>query len=204
MKIKVLTAGKAILALGVCGLVAGVAAAQTTPSSQASAAARPRAHPAGAADAPFGAMRPPTFEQLDANHDGVVSKAEFDAWRAAHPIVGRPMPDGAPGDDIRGPGGWEGGMPHEMMWRHMRGMEDHRGPRLDLAAADTDHDGKISWAEFQAAAAAHLKAHFDELDANHDGFIEKDELPGRGHHHRHYEGRDEKATAIPAPSMPAK
>ena len=42
---------------------------------------------------------------------------------------------------------------------------------------DTDHDGKISWAEFQAAAMAHLKEHFDRLDANHDGFIEKDELP---------------------------
>ncbi len=221
MKIKALTSGKAILALGVCMLAAGVAAAQTTPPAAKPAAAapanlaKPKAHPAGAPGAPMGPMRPPTFEELDTNHDGVVSKAEFDAWRAAHPMAGRgmpgglgqggPGPDGAPGDDMHAPGGgWgDGGMRREMMWRHGQGMDGHRGPPLDLAAADTDHDGKISWAEFQAAAA-HLKAHFDELDANHDGFIEKDELPGHGDHHRHHEGKDDKTPASPAPPAPAK
>ena len=235
MKIKVLTPGRAIIACGVCLIAAGVAAAQTTaPAAKpAAAATSPAATPAKAKphhDAPaaghFGPPHPPSFEELDTNHDGVVSKAEFDAWRAAHPMPGRP---GGPGPDGDGPdgghgdwhggghGGWGGGfeMRHEMMWMHMHEMERHHehgrfGPRLDLDAADTDHDGKISWAEFQAAATAHLKEHFDHLDANHDGFIEKDELPGHGDHEGdhghdwHHGDKKDKATD-PAPTpAPAK
>jgi len=216
MKIRILTSGKATVVLGVCLLAAGVAAAQTpsasqnVPAANAAAPATPakaKARREGPPGAGFGPMRPPTFEDFDANHDGVVSKAEFDAYRAAHPMAGRSMPDGPPGDDTRGPRG-DGpvgfGRPREMMWRHIHDMDGRGGPRLDLAAADTDHDGKISWAEFQAAAAAHLKARFDALDANHDGFIETDELPGRGTHHRHHEGEDDKAAATPAPAAPAK
>lgn len=226
MKIKVLTPATAIVACGVCLLAAGVAAAQTAapaakPAPAASAQATPpsakakaRPHHDGQAGDHFAPPHAPSFDELDTNHDGVVSKAEFDAWRAAHPRPDRPGPDG---DDRRGGdghgfhGGWGGGfeMRREMMWMHMHEMEKHHGrfgPPFDLEAADTDHDGKISWAEFQAAANARLKDHFDHLDANHDGFIEKDELPGHeGHHDRwHHEGKDDKAAANPAPATPAK
>ncbi len=230
MKIKVLTPGKAIIACGVCLLAAGVAVAQTTPPPAKPAASTPAAPSAAAKAKPhhdaqasgrFGPSHAPSFDELDTNHDGVVSKAEFDAWRAAHPMPGHPGPDG---DDRRGDGehgfhgGWGGGfeMRREMMWMHMHEMEKHHehgrfGPPFDLEAADTDHDGKISWAEFQAAATAHLKEHFDHLDANHDGFIEKDELPGHGDRHDHddrggwhHEDKDDKGAANPAPAAPAK
>ena len=219
MKIKVLTPGKALLACGVCLLAAGVAAAQTAaPAAKPALAAAPakaKPHHDGQAGGRAGPPHAPSFDDLDTNHDGVVSKAEFDAWRAAHPRPDRGGPDG--GDDRHGDhdfhGGWGGGfeMRREMMWMHMHERERHHGrfgPPFDLEAADTDHDGKISWAEFQAAATAHLKAHFDHMDANHDGFIEKDELPGHGEHRDHghwnHEGKDDKATTNPAPAAPAK
>lgn len=45
---------------------------------------------------------------------------------------------------------------------------------------DTDGDGKISLAEAQANAPR-LAAHFDQVDANHDGFITPDELRAAFH-----------------------
>ena len=225
MKIKVLTPAKAIIACGVCLLAAGVAAAQTTaPAAKPAAAAasgstvapakastNAKPHHDGQPGGRFGPPHAPSFDELDTNHDGVVSKAEFDAWRAAHPMPGHPGQGGA-GPDGDGHGGWHG--PHggwgggfemrrEMMWMHMHEMERHHGrfgPHIDWEAADTDHDGKISWAEFQAAATAHLKERFDKLDANHDGFISKDELHGDHDHHGHWhhEDKDGKPASTPA------
>ena len=43
-----------------------------------------------------------------------------------------------------------------------------------LKAADTDGDGKISRTE--AAALPRMAKHFDEIDANKDGFITKEEM----------------------------
>ena len=171
----------------------------------------------------------PTFEELDTNHDGVVSKAEFDAWRAAHPMPGHlgqggagpGGKDGAEDGHGRMHGEWGGGfeMRREMMWMHMHEMamwRHHRGDsgkRFDFDKADTDHDGKISWAEFQAAATARLKERFDKLDKNHDGFISKDELPGHGDHgggdhgwggHHGHDGKDGKPASGAAASAPAQ
>ena len=223
MKIRALTQGRALIACGVCLLTAGVAAAQTAaPAAKPTAVSAPAA-PSATRRKPHHDGHPapphaPSFDELDTNHDGVVSKAEFDAWRAAHPMPGRPGPDD---DDRRsdgdgGPRGWGDGFEmRNMMWMRRHEMEMHPGgggrfgPPLDLEAADTDHDGKISWAEFQAAATAHLKARFDRLDANHDGFIEKDEMPGHGDRHDHdsrwhHEDGDDKAAANPVPAAPAK
>ncbi len=49
-----------------------------------------------------------------------------------------------------------------------------RGPGGGVMAADTDHDGKVSHAEFIALA----KARFAKLDANGDGQITPDEMGG--------------------------
>jgi Ca2+-binding EF-hand superfamily protein len=55
--------------------------------------------------------------------------------------------------------------------------------------ADTDKDGKISFDEFKAAKPPHagaaptdeqVKAHFDKMDANKDGFISADERQPMG------------------------
>ena len=41
---------------------------------------------------------------------------------------------------------------------------------------DADGDGKISKAEAAKAERGPLKENFDEIDANHDGFVTKDEM----------------------------
>ena len=48
----------------------------------------------------------------------------------------------------------------------------NRGPGGGVMAADADHDGKVSHAEFTALAAAR----FAKLDANGDGQITPDEM----------------------------
>jgi hypothetical protein len=64
-------------------------------------------------------------------------------------------------------------MPHGDM-----GAGDHQwhhgphGPMRMFDKMDTNHDGKISYAEFMAAQ----KKHFEKLDLNHDGYITKDEM----------------------------
>lgn len=47
-----------------------------------------------------------------------------------------------------------------------------------IMAADSDGDGRISLAEFQASAKGHgdAAARFARIDANHDGYLEKSEI----------------------------
>ncbi len=53
------------------------------------------------------------------------------------------------------------------------GHMHHRLMPMDVGALDKNGDGKVSFDEF----AAPMKAHFAELDANHDGFLQTSELP---------------------------
>lgn len=46
----------------------------------------------------------------------------------------------------------------------------------DEMRADTDHDGRISRAEWDAAGSQRRSDWFDKLDLNHDGFISQDEM----------------------------
>lgn len=50
----------------------------------------------------------------------------------------------------------------------------HQALMQRLAAADVNGDGMLSREE--AAALPKLAAHFDQVDANHDGFITREEL----------------------------
>jgi Ca2+-binding EF-hand superfamily protein len=115
------------------------------------------------------------FDRLDTNRDGNISRQEFMAGRGEvreqRVIVMRdgkgPMAHGEmPGmpnmSEMRG----HPGMKMRMM--HMGGM-GFGGKMFDMA--DTNHDGRVSLAEAQAAALAH----FDRADANHDGKITPDE-----------------------------
>lgn len=127
------------------------------------------------------------FDLLDANKDGRISTEEFAAGRAAaYVILGGPDgpggrfpiqmdgPDG-PGPmgdgEVRvfrrgGPDGPDGRSANVTI--HTRGGPDgHDGPD-DL---DTDHDGKVSEAEFLAP----LREAFQRMDANRSGYLEAGE-----------------------------
>jgi Ca2+-binding EF-hand superfamily protein len=103
------------------------------------------------------------FDRLDANHDGSISRQEFTASqpqvRSERVIVMRD------GDTAAGAPGSRGMRMHRMGM----GMGMGFGRLFDIA--DTNHDGRVSLAEAQAAALAH----FDKADANHDGKITPDE-----------------------------
>ncbi|MGZ5046604.1 MAG: EF-hand domain-containing protein [Usitatibacter sp.] len=104
------------------------------------------------------------LKQADTNDDGMISKDEakalprilehFDEIDANH--------DGQiTADEMRA------------FHAKMRGEKGrHHGGMLKKL--DTDGDGRISRAEAQAAPR--LAAHFDEIDANKDGFITMDEM----------------------------
>jgi Ca2+-binding EF-hand superfamily protein len=105
------------------------------------------------------------FDKLDTNHDGVISRQEF---MAARPIQERRVMVMREAEPHSGQAMGEGHM-HEM---HMRQMGMHGGFAAHLfAMADTNHDGRVSLEEAEAAAIAH----FDRMDLNHDGKITPDE-----------------------------
>jgi Ca2+-binding EF-hand superfamily protein len=103
------------------------------------------------------------FDELDTNHDGMISRQEFMAGHARmherHVIIMRDeqMSDGKSGEE------------HMEMRIHGRGDRDF----VDhlFAMADANHDGRISLKEAEAA----MLAHFDRMDLNHDGRITPDE-----------------------------
>jgi hypothetical protein len=127
------------------------------------------------------------FDLLDGNKDGRISTEEFAAGRAAaHAILGGPDGPGGPGGRFRirmdGPGGsgpmGDGevrvftrggpvgaGGPGANFTIHTRGGPDGPG---DL---DTDHDGKVSEAEFLAP----VREAFQRLDADRSGSLEAGE-----------------------------
>ena len=58
---------------------------------------------------------------------------------------------------------------------------DKSAPKVNFAAADADHDGKVSLREYTAAHKATMdsvaaKAKFAELDKNKDGSLTNDEF----------------------------
>ena len=108
------------------------------------------------------------FDRLDTNHDGNISRQEFMSGqgqvRQERIMIMRNGPDGAPGAPTAP------GAPGMRMHMHaMGGGMGFAGRLFDMA--DSNHDGRVSLAEAQAAALAH----FDRADTNHDGKITPDE-----------------------------
>ena len=119
------------------------------------------------------------FARIDANHDGVIDKSDREAMRdrmrnrrgpeAGHGPDGPPPPP--PGGMSPGDEHPDGPRPHRGMGQGMgRGMEG-MGVMMMLRGTDTDHDGKITRAEYDAS----IKMPFDAMDTDHDGQISKDE-----------------------------
>lgn len=101
------------------------------------------------------------FDKIDTNHDGSISKAEFMEHH-------KKMMDG-PGWQGKGRDGAAGMMPPPPPGAGLGMMMGPGAHRLHEMAekADTNHDGTITRAEFDAAA----KARFDAADTNHDGTL---------------------------------
>lgn len=81
-----------------------------------------------------------------------------------------------------------------------------RGERFKQA--DTNGDGAISKAEFEAANAKRSAAMFDRLDANKDGKVTREEMKAarsehKGRHHGDKGGKRGPATTPAAPAAPA-
>ncbi len=125
------------------------------------------------------------FDRLDANHDGSISRAEFDGAMAARAEHRR---EGAPGMGrgpmMRGEGMRHGGPGDGRMARRGGGMGGMGGFGANMfERLDADHDGRVSLAEAQAKALAM----FDRIDANRDGTVTPDER--RAARERFREGR---------------
>lgn len=102
------------------------------------------------------------FDRLDTNHDGSISRQEFMASqpqiREQRVIIRRSGggdTDGQPAPDM-----------HGMRMHAMGGFGAHL-----FEMADTNHDGRVSLQEAEAAALAH----FDRADLNHDGKLTPEE-----------------------------
>ncbi|MBL8545986.1 MAG: hypothetical protein JNL81_05945 [Hyphomonadaceae bacterium] len=146
-KILLVAAGAAVLAAGACGF------AQAQNGTNA------------------GGGRHGVF-QSDANSDGVLTRAEFDAGRAAEFARLDADSNGQVTRDERRAGRRERGEGG----RH--GGRDHRGGPGGpggFAGADANNDGNITRDEFLARPLEM----FNRLDANHDGVIQASERPQR-------------------------
>ena len=108
--------------------------------------------------------------QADANNDGVITRAEFDASRTTHFARLDANNDGQlTREEMRADRGERG---------HHRGGRGHRGGpggHGGFEGADANNDGNITRDEFLARPIAM----FDRLDANHNGVIEASERPQR-------------------------
>ena len=123
---------------------------------------------AGDGPSPSPGHGPWAFSDLDTNHDGVLDKSEFAAPALRH--FGDIDKDGngaiseAEFDAVR---------PWLRMHGH-GGPDSREGHPTGVGTLDSNGDGKVSFDEFTAP----MKAHFDDMDANHDGALQAGELPG--------------------------
>ena len=121
------------------------------------------------------------FKKLDTNGDGVISKAEFNAFNARHFKELDTNKDGKLTlEELQG--GHRRSMDHGMQDHGMgHGMQDHGMGQGDATthldqrfnAADTNHDGGLDRDE--AKNMPMLSMYFDEVDANKDGKVTRQE-----------------------------
>ena len=110
-----------------------------------------------------GEMEGMMFKKLDANGDGVISKAEFNAFNARHFKKLDTNNDGKL-------------TPEELQGGHKQEMGHGDGTtHLDqrFNAADANHDGGLDREE--ASNMPMLSQYFDEVDANKDGKVTRQE-----------------------------
>lgn len=107
------------------------------------------------------------FAAMDHNGDGYLDKSEVSGKLAENFDTLDTNHDGKLSRDELRAG-----------WKMKHGGKGGDGHHMQMSMLDTDHDGRVSFAEFTAS----MKAHFDRLDANHDGYLDSTELAA---HHKH-------------------
>lgn len=142
----------AVLALVMASVIAGIAVAapQDPPSSHRSA---------GDADPHRSMMK------IDANQDGMIDRAEA----GKHPRLAGKF------DTLDTNKDGKLDRSERPSWKGKRG---HRGGMARVIKLDTDGDGRISRAE--AAASPKISEHFEQADANRDGYLVRSELRAAG------------------------
>jgi Ca2+-binding EF-hand superfamily protein len=102
------------------------------------------------------------FDEMDANHDGIVTKREFDAYHDKWFKELDANHDGKITREER----------DAFRQKAAERMRDRFKQRFD--AADANHDGALSKEEAQAMPF--VARNFDAIDANHDGKVTLDEI----------------------------
>lgn len=126
------------------------------------------------AQAPGGGRMAEMLQQADTNHDGNISRAEFDAAHAAHFAQMDANHDGKLDASER---------PH---WGPPPGAPPAGGPPPGGGnRGDANGDGVISRAEYDAQGA-HM---FERLDADHNGTISAAEIQAARDHMQQHQGQ---------------
>jgi len=73
-----------------------------------------------------------------------------------------------------------------------------------FAASDTNRDGKLSLAEFEAARTQKLAEQFAKMDENKDGGLTQDEMREAVREHRHIDARRASTRRWRCASMPVR
>jgi len=117
-----------------------------------------------------GQMDEMTFKKLDTNGDGVISKAEYNAFNARHFKELDTNKDGKLTlEELQG--GHRPGMGHGDAGTMHGDATTHLDQRFN--AADANHDGGLDREE--AKDMPMLSQYFDEVDANKDGKVTRQE-----------------------------
>ena len=109
------------------------------------------------------------FDNVDANHDGAISRAEADA---KSPRLSKNF-DALDTDK-------NGSLSREELKQHADRMQKEMHDRMEekFKSADANGDGQLSAEE--AKGMPRLANDFAAVDANHDGLVSRDELRARG------------------------
>ena len=105
-------------------------------------------------------LNPPTFENLDINNDGKISKKEIEKQRD---FMVQSM-------DLNGD---KMVSTQELIKRHAK-RADFFAKRM-IKKLDSNDDGSLSFSEFKKSQQWKLERMFYRLDKNNDGFISKEE-----------------------------
>jgi Ca2+-binding EF-hand superfamily protein len=117
-----------------------------------------------------------SFDQLDTDHNGVISRSEAEAGA---PRLAQEF-DAIDADK-------DGSLSKDEIRAHHSQMREHRfDPQKAFSTADADSDGRVSKDE-AAKGMPMLSRHFDDIDANHDGYVTLDEMKQHMAQHRRHD-----------------